>query len=122
MYISPIKSIDDHKSALARIEALWDAEPGTEQGDELDVLATLVDIFEAEHFPIEAPDPIEAIKFRMEQLGLSDTDLVPFFGHRSKVSEIMNRKRRLNITMIRKLHAGLKIPLDCLINEYPLAG
>ncbi|MBD1559581.1 DNA-binding protein [Vibrio sp. S9_S30] len=121
MNIKPIKTADDNRAALARIEQLWDAEPNTPAGDELEVLATLVHTFEEEHYPIDAPDPIEAIKFRMEQQGLEDSDLVQYFGQRSRVSEILNRKRKLTITMIRKLNEGLKIPLDCLIKEYELA-
>ncbi len=121
MQIKPIKTVEDNQAALARIEQLWDAEPNTPAGDELEVLATLVHTFEEEHYPIEAPDPIEAIKFRMEQQGLEDADLVPFLGQRSRVSEILNRKRRLTITMIRKLNEGLRIPLDCLVKEYRLA-
>lgn len=121
MQIRPIKTVEDNNAALARIEQLWDAEPNTPEGDELDVLATLVSAFEEESFPIEAPDPIEAIKFRMEQQGLEDKDLVQFLGQRSRVTEVMNRQRRLSITMIRKLNAGLKIPLDCLVKEYRLS-
>lgn len=121
MQIRPIKTVEDNEAALARIEQLWDAEPNTPEGDELEVLATLVNAFEEEFFPIETPDPIEAIKFRMEQQGLEDRDLVQFLGQRSRVTEVMNRQRRLSITMIRKLNTGLKIPLDCLVQEYQLA-
>ena len=121
MNIKPIKSIHDHRAALARIEELWDAEPNTSEGDELEVWVTLVNEYEEKEFPIEAPDPIEAIRFRMEQLGLIDKDLVPFLGTRSRVSEILNRKRSLSLNMIRNLHAGLRIPLNCLIQDYPLA-
>ena len=121
MNIKPIKSVEDNEAALARIEQLWDAEPNTLEGDELEVLATLVHTFEEEYYPIEAPDPIEAIKFRMEQQGLNDKDLVPYLGQRSRVTEIMNRKRGLSISMIRNLHEGLHIPLNCLIKEYQLA-
>lgn len=120
MTIKPIKTSDDHKAALARIDQLWQAKPDTAEGDELDVLVTLVQVYEEKHFPIEAPDPVEAIKFRMEQLGLKDADLVPYLGQRSRVSEILNRKRRLTIPMMRKLHHALHIPLACLIQEYPL--
>lgn len=120
MQIKPIKTIKDNELALARIEKLWDAQPNTEQGDELEVLATLVHAFEENNYPINAPDPIEAIMFRMEQQNLKDSDLVPFLGQRSRVSEILNRKRRLSINMIRKLNAGLKIPLDCLVMDYQL--
>lgn len=121
MQIKPIKTVQDNEMALARIEQLWDARPNTEQGDELEVLAILVHAFEEQHYPIKTPDPIEAIKFRMEQQNLGDDDLVPFLGQRSRVSEILNRKRRLSIAMIRKLHKGLQIPLECLFMDYDLA-
>lgn len=121
MNIKPIKTVEDNRAALARIEQLWDADPNTPEGDELDVLATLVEAFEEEHYPIAPPDPIEAIKFRMDQQGLKDKDLVPFLGQRSRVTEVLSRQRRLSITMIRKLNKGLKIPLDSLIKEYELA-
>ena len=121
MHIKPIKTTQDHQAALARIDKLWDAKPNTPEGDELEVLATLVEKFEQEHFPIETPDPIEAIKFRMDQLGLLDADLVPYLGQRSRVSEILNRKRKLSITMIRKLNKELHIPLDCLVQDYQLS-
>lgn len=121
MQIKPIKTVDDNRAALARIEQLWDAMPNTPEGDELEVLATLVEAFEEANYPIAPPDPIEAIKFRMEQQGLEDKDLVPFLGQRSRVTEILNRQRRLSISMIRKLHDGLRIPLDSLVKEYQLA-
>lgn len=120
MNIKPIKTEEDNRAALARIAEIFDAEPNTPEGDELDVLATLVEAFEEAHYPIAPPDPIEAIKFRMEQQGLEDKDLVPFLGQRSRVTEILNRQRRLSISMIRKLHEGLKIPLDSLVKEYQL--
>ncbi|CAM2944226.1 DNA-binding protein [Vibrio ordalii] len=121
MQVKPIKTADDNRAALARIEQLWDAEPNTPEGDELEVLATLIEAFEEANYPIAPPDPIEAIKFRMEQQGLEDKDLVPFLGQRSRVTEILNRQRRLSISMIRKLHDGLRIPLDSLVKEYQLA-
>ncbi len=120
MQVKPIKTVDDNRAALARIEQLWDAEPNTPEGDELEVLATLVEAFEEAHYPIAPPDPIEAIKFRMEQQGLEDKDLVPFLGTRSRVTEVLKRQRRLTINMIRKLHEGLRIPLDSLVKEYQL--
>ncbi|TMX39469.1 helix-turn-helix domain-containing protein [Vibrio parahaemolyticus] len=120
MQVKPIKTVDDNRAALARIEQLWDAEPNTPEGDELEVLATLVEAFEEAHYPIAPPDPIEAIKFRMEQQGLEDKDLVPFLGTRSRVTEVLKRQRRLTINMIRKLHEGLRIPLDILVKEYQL--
>ncbi|MEO3684673.1 DNA-binding protein [Shewanella vesiculosa] len=121
MSIKPIKTESDNKAALERIEQLWDAQPNTEEGDELDVLVTLVQAFEEIHYPISAPNPVEAIRFRMEQAGLDDTDLVPYLGQRSRVSEVLNYKRRLSIGMIRKLNEGLKIPLESLIRDYQLA-
>lgn len=120
MQIKPIKTPVDHQAALARIEQLWEAEPNTPEGDELEVLATLVEAFEAKHCVIEAPDPIEAIKFRMEQQGLEGKDLVPFLGQRSRVTEVLNRKRGLSMSMVRKLHSGLQIPLSSLMQEYTL--
>lgn len=120
MHIKPIKTVEDNSAALARIEQLWDAEPNTPEGDELEVLVTLVQAFEEKHYRIEAPDPIEAIKFRMEQQGLEDKDLVPFLGQRSRVTEVLSRQRGLSLAMIRKLNTGLNIPLDCLVKEYEL--
>lgn len=120
MQVKPIKTADDNRAALARIEQLWDAKTNTPEGDELEVLATLIEAFEEANYPIASPDPIEAIKFRMEQLGLEDKDLVPFLGQRSRVTEILSRQRRLSISMIRKLHDGLRIPLDSLVKEYQL--
>jgi HTH-type transcriptional regulator/antitoxin HigA len=121
MSIKPIKTEIDNKVALARIEQLWDAQPNTTEGDELDVLVTLVQAFEEAHYPIDAPNPVEAILFRMEQAGLEDADLVPYLGQRSRVSEVLGYKRRLSIGMIRKLNEGLKIPLESLIRDYQLA-
>ena len=121
MSIKPIKTESDNKAALERIEQLWDAQPNTREGDELDVLLTLVQAFEGIHYPISAPDPVEAIRFRMEQAGLEDADLVPYLGQRSRVSEVLSYKRRLSIGMIRKLNEGLKIPLESLIRDYQLA-
>lgn len=120
MSIKPIKTESDNQAALDRIEQLWDAEPNTPDGDELEVLVTLVQAFEEKHYPIDAPDPVEAIRFRMEQAGLEDADLVPYLGQRSRVSEVLGYKRRLSIGMIRKLHDGLKIPLESLIRDYQL--
>jgi HTH-type transcriptional regulator/antitoxin HigA len=120
MNIKPIRNDNDHKEAMQLIEAYWDAEPGTTQAEELDVLATLVEAYEEAKYPIEAPDPVEAIKFRMEQQGLTDKDLVSILGQRSRVSEILNKKRKLNISMIRKLHQKLNIPLKSLVSDYAL--
>lgn len=120
MQIKPIKTNEDHKVALGRIEQLWEAKVNTPEGDELEVLATLVNAFEEVHFPITPANPIDAIKFRMQQQGLEDKDLVQFLGTRSRVTEILKCQRRLTIKMIRKLHEGLNIPLDSLVKEYQL--
>lgn len=120
MNIKPIRSKKDHARALARIEALWDAAPGTPRGDELDVLTTLVEAYERRVYPVDPPDPIEAIKFRMEQAGMDRSDLEPFIGSRARVSEVLSRKRALSISMIRKLHKALGIPPTVLISEYQL--
>ena len=123
MNIIPIKTEADNENALARIEQLMMmAEPDTEAGDELEILVTLVESFEEKNYPIDAPDPVQAIRFRMEQQGLEYDDLVPYLGQRSRVTEILKYQRRLSINMIRKLHEGLKIPLECLIREYPLVN
>ena len=117
MDIRPIKTKRDYEKALSRVEALMAATPGTDNGDELDVLATLVDAYEQNNFPVNAADPVEAILFRMEQQGLERSDLEAFIGSRHRVSEVLNRKRGLSLEMIRKLHAGLGIPLEVLVGE-----
>jgi HTH-type transcriptional regulator / antitoxin HigA len=113
--LKPLRSEIDYQAALAEIERLWGAKLGTPEGDRLDVLATLVDAYEAEHEPMDPPDPIEAIRFRMEQRGLTRKDLERILGTRTRVSEILNRKRSLSIGMIRRLHAELGISADVLI-------
>ena len=115
MDIRPIKTEQDYEQALERIAELMDARPNTKAGDELDVLTTLVEAYETQHFPIEPADPVDAILFRMEQQGLERKDLEPFLGSRHRVSEVLNRRRGLSIDMIRRLHKGLKIPLENLI-------
>ena len=115
MVIHPVKTEDDYNKAMLRIDALMDAVPGTEGGDELDVLATLVEAYERDRFPIESADPVEAILFRMEQMGIDRKALEPFLGGRNRVSEVLNRKRSLSKSQIRKLHDGLNIPLANLI-------
>lgn len=115
MVIAPIKTTRDYDRALARIEQLIDAKPGTKAGDELDVLTTLVEVYEAKHHAIYPPDPIEAIKFRMDQLGMTRKDLEMVLGGRGRVSEIMTRKRNLSLEMIRRLHRKMHIPLESLI-------
>lgn len=117
MNIKPIKSEADYKEALARIEALWDAEPNTKKGDELSVLAILVEHYESEKYRILPPDPIEAIKFRMDQSGLKKTDLARYLGGRSRSTEILNGKRSLSVRMMRALHNKLHIPAASLLAE-----
>lgn len=117
MVIRPIRTETDYKHTLRRIDELMGARIGTPEGDELDVLATLVDAFENQRFPIGRPDPIAAITFRMEQLGYCRKDLEPFIGTRARVSEILNGKRSLSIRQIRQLHHGLNIPLENLIGS-----
>jgi HTH-type transcriptional regulator/antitoxin HigA len=113
--IKPIRTKADYDRALAEVERLWGAKSGTPGGDRLDVLATLIDAYEATHYPMDPPDPIEAIKFRMEQQGLSRKDLEPLIGTRTRVAEVLNRKRSLSIGMIRRLHQALGISADVLI-------
>ena len=113
--LKPIRSKADYKRALADVERLWGAKGGTPEGDRLDVLATLIDAYETEHYPMDPPDPIEAIKFRMEQQGLTRKDLEPLIGTRTRVSEVLNRKRSLSIGMIRRLHDRLGISAEVLI-------
>jgi HTH-type transcriptional regulator/antitoxin HigA len=113
--IRPIRTETDYRKALAEIETLWGAKRGTPKGDRLDVLAILIDAYEAEHYPMDPPDPVEAIKFRMESQGLTRKDLEPLIGTRTRVAEVLNRKRSLSIGMIRRLHTELGIPADVLI-------
>jgi HTH-type transcriptional regulator/antitoxin HigA len=113
--VKPIRTATDHRAALAEVERLWGSKSGTAQGDRLDVLATLIDAYEAQHEPIDRPDPIEAIRFRMEQQGLTRKDLEPILGTRTRVSEVLSRKRALSIGMIRRLHATLGIAAEVLI-------
>jgi HTH-type transcriptional regulator/antitoxin HigA len=118
MNIHPIHNENDYEAALEKVELLMDARPGTEAFDELDILSTLIESYEAKHYTIEAPDPIEAIKFRMEQGGLIQKDLVDIFGNKSRVSEILNKKRKLTLGMIRNLNGSLNIPFENLLEEY----
>ena len=120
MNIKPIKNEADYEAALMRIGGLMEAEMNTPEGDELDVLTTLVERYEAIHYPISAPNPIEAICFRMEQYGLKDKDLIPYLGRSGRVSEVLNYKRKLTLPMIRKLHEGLNIPTESLVQDYEL--
>ncbi len=120
MNIKPIRNDDDLASAVLRMRSLRGATPGSPEGDEMEVLAALAEAYEEKYHAIEAPDPIEAIKFRMDQMGLKDADLTKFVGQRSRVSEVLNKKRALSLKMIRNLNQGLNIPLDALIKDYPL--
>jgi len=113
--LKPIRTEADYEDAIAQVERLWGSRSGTPDGDRLDVLATLIEVYEARHYPMDPPDPIEAIKFRMEQQGLTRKDLEPIFGTRNRVSEVFNRRRGLSIDMIRQLHDRLGISADVLI-------
>lgn len=116
--IRPIRNDGDHTAAMAEIQRLWGAPVGSPEGHRLDVLATLVDAYEALRFPIGSPDPIAAIQFRMEQQGLTVADLVPMIGSKQRVGEVLARKRALTLAMIRRLHDGLGIPAEVLIRGY----
>ena len=122
MNIKPIKSENDYRLALKRLEEIFDAPIGTPEGDEADILGLLVDEYEKKHYPIDAPDPIEAIKIRMEELQLKQVDLIEVIGSKSRVSEILNRKRKLTIEMIRNLTKRLNLSPDLLIADYQLAS
>jgi HTH-type transcriptional regulator/antitoxin HigA len=115
MEINPIRAESDYVAALGRIEALWGAPPGTPRGDELEVLITLAEAYERRHFPIDLPDPVEAIKFRLEQEGKDYRALIGVIGQRSRVYEVMRRARPLSLNMIRKLHSEMEIPAEVLI-------
>jgi HTH-type transcriptional regulator/antitoxin HigA len=118
MTLKLLKTKKDYQTALDRLEIIFDAKPGTSQGDELEVLGILIDKYEQDHYPIDFPDPIEAIKFRMEQLGYNQSDLANVVGLKSRASEILNKKRKLTLDMIRNLHSTLNIPTDVLIQTY----
>lgn len=121
MNINPIHTNQDYQNALIRIEQLMDACSGTKEGDELEILSALVSIYENKHFPIENPDPIEALKFRMEQGSLTNRDIEKvLMSRQGRVSEILNRRRKLSLSMIRRLHTQLHIPTDILIQDYAL--
>ena len=115
MNIKPIRTEEDLAAAFARLEQLWGAEIGSPEGDELEILALLIEKYEDEHYPMPPSDPIEAIKFLMEQQGLTPRDLEPFLGSSGRVSEVLNRKRKLSLAMIKRLHDGLKIPYESLL-------
>ncbi len=118
MTIKPIKSKKDYQAALTRLEQIFDAKPGTKDGDELEILGILIEKYEQDRYAIDYPDPIEAIKFRMEQLGYTQNDLARVVGLKSRASEILNRKRKLSLEMIRQIHQSLGIPTDVLIQSY----
>ena len=118
MNITPIRNEKDYQKSLERLDEVFDSKKGTEQGDELEILSILIDRYENENFPIGMPDPIEAIKFRMEQLGMKQKDLAEIVGFKSRVSEILNKKRKLTLDMIRKLNTTLHIPTEVLIQDY----
>ena len=115
MKIKILKTEDEYEAALARIESLMDAEPGSSQEEELELLVLLVENYEAEHYPIDLPDPVEAIKFRMDQEGLTPKDMIQYLGSQSKVSEVLNHKRTLSLSMMRALNQGLGIPGEVLL-------
>jgi HTH-type transcriptional regulator/antitoxin HigA len=118
MNIKVIKTEEEYNLALRRLEAVFDAPADTLEGDEAEILGILIEKYEDEYYPIEAPDPIEAIKFRMEQMSLDNQDLAKIIGYKSRVSEIFSRKRKLNLKMIRNLHEKLNIPYESLIADY----
>lgn len=118
MNIKLIKTKKDYKAALTRLETIFDAKKGSAEGDELELLALLIEHYENQHFPIDLPDPIEAIKFRMEQMGYTQNDLADIIGQKSRASEVLNRKRKLSLEMIRQIHETMNIPTDILIKAY----
>ena len=120
MNIKPIRTDKDYEEALERVAVLMDAKEGTVEFDELEILSTLIENYETKHFSIDMPDPIEAIKFRMEQEGLKQKDVAELFGNKVRVSEVLNKKRRLTLDMVRNLHDNLSIPYDSLLNRYEL--
>jgi HTH-type transcriptional regulator/antitoxin HigA len=118
MNIKAIKTEEDYNQALSRLDEIFHAAANTKEGDEAEVLSILIEKYEDEHYPIEAPDPIEAIKFRMEQLDMKKKDLAEILGYKSRVTEVLTRKRKLTLKMIRNLHEKLKIPYESLLTEY----
>ncbi|NBC58627.1 MAG: transcriptional regulator [Bacteroidetes bacterium] len=120
MELKPIKTDQDYRQALKRLEEIFDAPTDTKEGDEAEILSLMIENYENEHYPIEAPDPIEAIKIRMEELNLRQKDLIGIIGGKSRVSEILNRKKKLTVDMIRKLEKTLQISASVLVNKYQL--
>lgn len=121
MELRPLKTEAEHREALAEIDRLFDAQPGTPEEDRLDLLTLLVEAYEAQHHPILPPDPVAALEYYIESRGLTPRDLEPYLGDLTRVEEVLNRRRSLTITMIRRLHQGLGIPAEILIQPYPLA-
>lgn len=121
MNLKPIKTEKDYRNSLERLEVIFDAPVDTKEGDEAEILALMIENYENEHYPIEAPDPIEAIKIRMEELNIRQKDLVGIIGGKSRVSEILNRKKKLTVDMIRELERVLHISASVLVNNYKLA-
>ncbi|GHT87458.1 transcriptional regulator [Betaproteobacteria bacterium] len=116
MDIKPIRNEQDLAAAFARLDVLWGVKTGTQEGDELEILTMLIEKYEDEHYPMPPSDPVEAIKFRMDQQGLTPRDLEPFIGSSGRVSEVLNRKRKLSLGMIKRLHEGLRIPYENLLS------
>lgn len=121
MKIKPIKTEKDYEQALQRLEVIFDADSSSKEGDEAEILSLLIENYENQHYPIEAPDPMEAIKIRMEEMNLKQKDLVGIIGGKSRVSEILNKKKRLTVEMIRKLERVLHISASVLVNNYQLS-
>jgi HTH-type transcriptional regulator / antitoxin HigA len=117
MNVHPIRTEADYDTALAEVERLWGSKAGTPRGDRLDVLLILIQDYESKHHPVDPPDPVDAINFRMEQMNLTRKDLEPLIGPRGRVAEVLNRRRPLSLTMIRNLHRKLHIPLESLISD-----
>ena len=122
MNIKLIKTEQDYDRALARLEAIFDAPADSPEGEEAEILILLIEHYENQHYPIEAPDPIEAIKIRLEEMNLRQSDLIGIIGGKSRVSEVLNRKRKLTVDMVRNLSVKLKLPAELLVQDYMLAG
>lgn len=118
MNIKALKTEEDYNQAIKRLEIIFHAPENSKEGDEAEILSILIEKYEDIHFPIETPDPIEAVRFRMEQMGMSNNDLAKILGYKSRVSEIFSRKRKLTLKMIRNLHEKLKIPYESLLTDY----
>jgi HTH-type transcriptional regulator/antitoxin HigA len=117
MKIKPIRTKTDYKHALERVELLWNAKPHSSEGDEFEILFTLIEAYEREHYPIAPPHPIEAIKFRMDQLGMNSSDLAKYLGYKSRASEILSGKRKLTVGMMRKMYNELGVPAEALLAD-----